>query len=82
MGRGQAGQQEEAVSKKLTPEEAASLISINVRVSPEQFQALEAMAKRERRSRSNMAAVLLEQALLEQAGQSAADYLKAAEAWR
>jgi hypothetical protein len=70
------------MSKKLTPEEAARLTPINVRVSPEQLQAIDAMAKQERRSRSNMAAVLLEQALQKQAGESVADYLKAIEGWR
>jgi predicted transcriptional regulator len=68
------------MSRKLGPE-TERRVAINVHLSPEQFQALEAMAKRERRSRSNMAAVLLEQALQEQAGKPAADYLKI-EAWR
>jgi hypothetical protein len=79
MGREQAGQQEEAMSAKLTPEEKERSVSVNVRVSPEQFRELDARAKRERRSRSNMAAILLEWALQKQAGEPAADYLESPE---
>jgi hypothetical protein len=67
------------MSRKLTPE-AERRVAFNVHLGPEQFQALEAMAKRERRSRSNMAAILLEWALQEQTGEPTADYLKM-EAW-
>jgi hypothetical protein len=56
------------MSRKLTPEEIERRVSCNVRVSPEQLQAIDAMAKRERRSRSSMAALLLEWALQEEAG--------------
>jgi hypothetical protein len=64
------------VSKKLTPEEKELRASCHARVSPEQLQAIDAMAKRERRSRSSMAALLLEWALQEKAGQSAVNCLK------
>jgi hypothetical protein len=64
------------MSRKLTLEEKDRRISCNVRVSPEQMRTIDAMAKRERRSRSSMAALLLEWALREKVGELATDYLE------
>jgi hypothetical protein len=56
------------MSRKLTPEETERRVSCHVRVSPEQLQAIDVMAKQDRRSRSSMAELLLEWALQEKAG--------------
>jgi hypothetical protein len=51
------------MSKKLTPEELKRRVEFTVRVAPEQFERIEAMAKADRRSRNSMANLLIEWAL-------------------
>ena len=65
-GRGRpGGRQEGAMSRKLSAEEKAGAVSFHVRVRPEQLEAIEAMAKEERRSRNNMTELLIDLALKE-----------------